>query len=87
MAIYLTQEERDYLLFTLQKSTWWIAKSIVGKVQDDIKRLEGMEVCEHVPGEYVTTKKACVKCGAYYEPGMGFTTTLKEGVCKQQPMN
>lgn len=73
--IFLEEKERNYLRQLLEKSAekeFWIGKKILEKIDDDIKRIEEMNACDHVEAEYVGKKTCCGKCEANFKEGHGF---------------
>lgn len=77
MAIYLDQQTRPVLKRIIKK--WqeahpkdFVADRIMGSIITDEKRLEEIAFCQHTIARYVGKKTCCSKCGAYYNPGMGF---------------
>jgi hypothetical protein len=78
MAIILLPEELDYLLKTLRSfhSTYWVTNKLIGKLEDQLKEKETRSHCTHIKASYTGHKDCCGKCGAFYEPGMGFDWSL-----------
>lgn len=74
--IILEPRDRDYVIELIRKHPSgkpWDDKRILGKFEDDVAEKERMAICEHLPGSYIGKKDCCVKCGSFYESGMGFS--------------
>lgn len=84
MAIYLEQDERDYLLHVLDgkpyagKPNFVIKKTILDKVNADTQRVEDIGKCDHEFREFVGKKTCCIKCETYPENG-GFEWRTADG--------
>lgn len=83
MAIYLDDQTRPVLTRIIKKwraehPTDFVADRIQKALDADQSRLDGIASCEHKKGEYVGEETCCVKCGSYFEEGMGKHWTLKE---------
>lgn len=79
MALYLDEQTRPYLerKFKKVEESDFIGKRIQDMLKTDSKRLDDIDACKHVAGEYVGKKTCCTKCEAFYEPGMGQSWSLK----------
>lgn len=78
MPIYLDNQTRPVLKRLLEKRMKespkdFVSERILRAVEADERRLESITNCEHEVGEFTGHKTCCVKCGAYFEPGMGFS--------------
>lgn len=80
MAIYLDDQTRPYLerLVKNIKDTDFIGKRVQGLLKADRERLEQMATCEHIEAEGRGKKTCCLKCGSYYQVGMGEEWELKQ---------
>ena len=85
MAIYLDEQTRPALTRIIKK--WreehpkdFVADRIQKALDSDLKRLDGIASCEHRRGKYIGEQNCCIKCGSYYEPGMGQHFTLQVNV-------
>lgn len=79
MALYLDEQTRPYLerKFKEVADSDFIGKRIQGMLKADSERLDVIEACKHIAGQYVGKKTCCIKCEAFYEEGMGRTWTIK----------
>lgn len=77
MALYLDEQTLPYLQrkFKTVTDTDFIGKRIQGMLEAEVRRLEGMEACEHIEAEYRGKKTCCGKCGAFFVPAQGETWT------------
>lgn len=69
MAIKLIPEEAKYIIDKLSNDSWWVAKSIISKINTDIEDKLKNKNCEHEEGEYVGHKTCCKKCGSFFKEG------------------
>lgn len=85
MAIYLDNQTGPVLKRLLEKRLVespkdFVTQRLLDMVISDDKRKEDIGNCEHEKGKRFSQETLCIKCGSYYEPGMGIeSTTKREG--------
>lgn len=78
--IYLTKSEVEYLKTKLAGIDFYISQDILTKLIAQEEEWAGIEECPHKMGAYTGEKTCCVRCGAFYDPGMGETWILKSKI-------
>ncbi len=78
-----TQKEQQLLIKLIENSSIapWVKKSLIGRLQDDIDRIEKMKACEHEYAQFKGVKQCCKWCEAH-PIGGGFEWQYEKDIDK-----
>lgn len=80
MAIYLDDQQREYLKALLKKQpSWWVRDKIISEIEAEEKHIQLVTECKHKFAEYTGKKQSCTFCGCH-NVGMGVSWKFTKNI-------